>query len=536
MSNSPTLSRRSQLGELLVAEGKLSREELTAALAYREERGLKLGQALVALHLVTQQDLAGALRSQGRVHCLNLTPGIVDPDVARLLPEAMARQYVALPVHRVAGRVTVAMEDPAEEYDVDAIAVALGEPIFPVHADPERILDAVERIYQGALTRQRAAPDSPRFTLVRGPLPESDPDEAAAKLVRAALREACAIGADSFHVESTACGTEMSFRSAGVRTPAAVLSADWADACARALVLLAGGSPDTDRAAGFLDLDGLDFEIEVVTLAGVLGRCARASIRPKPVPFSLEHLPLAADDRASILAWLKARGLLLVVGPASTGTDALARELGARAASTGRRVYRLAFPGEVVEGVVAVARRSNADLASELGAIGDQRPDVVEVGRITGRSGWRAAMDLARLGALVIACVDEADGASAVAAILRAVDDPALVANACVGAVSLREVRLACAICRSIPGESSGVPTCAHCGSTGISGATRIAEALDLRGPLREHVERDIGAPGLRSAAESLGIETLESRGRDLVRRGLTSEREVRRAEAGWTR
>jgi len=63
MSNSPTLSRRSQLGELLVAEGKLSREELTAALAYREERGLKLGQALVALHLVTQQDLAGALRS-----------------------------------------------------------------------------------------------------------------------------------------------------------------------------------------------------------------------------------------------------------------------------------------------------------------------------------------------------------------------------------------------------------------------------------------------------------------------------------------
>ncbi len=530
MSNSPTLLRRSQLGELLVAEGKLTREELAAALAYREERGLKLGQALVALHLVTQQDLAGALRSQGRVHCLNLTPSVVDPEVARLLPEAMARQYVAVPVHRVAGRVTVAMEDPAEEYDVDAIAVALGEPVFAVHADPERIADAIERVHRTGAQSARSEADAPRFTLVRGPLPESEPDEAAENLVRAALCEALAIGADSFHVESTARGAEMSFRVDGARTPAALLPAEWAEACVRCLVALVGATPGAEHAAGTVQLGEQALELDVATIVGSHGTCARAALRAPASPVAIEHLPLDVEERATVRSWAAATGLVLVVGPARAGCDSLASELAERAATSGRRVYRLGSAGAPAEGIVAVSRRHGADTASDLRAIGDQAPDVVDAGPVAGGPAWRAALDLARSGTLVIARVEARDGASALATVLRAVEDGAAVAGACTGSVALREVRLTCPGCRSHAGEGQPARDCPQCGGSGFQGSARIAEVLDLRGPLREHVERDAGADGLRAAAVALGIATLDERGRDLVRRGATNEREVQRA------
>ena len=80
MKSAPsTVSKRKPLGELLVQMGLLTEAELDAALAFKRENGLKLGQALVALHLVNQSDLAEALRAQGTVHCIHLTPELVDP-------------------------------------------------------------------------------------------------------------------------------------------------------------------------------------------------------------------------------------------------------------------------------------------------------------------------------------------------------------------------------------------------------------------------------------------------------------------------
>jgi len=530
MSNTPTLIRRSQIGELLVAEGKLSREELAAALAYREERGLKLGQALVALHLVTQHDLARALRSQGRVHCLNLTPGIVDCDVARRLSEDMARQYVALPVHRVAGRITVAMEDPAEEYDVSAIALALGEPVFAVHADPERILEQIERIHGSAARAPAAALEGPRFTLVRGPLPAEDPDEAAAKLVLAALREARAIGAESFHVECTARGAEMTFRVDGARTPAAVLPADWAEVCARSLTRLAGASPGTPRATGSLQLDGEVFDVEVATLTGFHGPCARLALRARAASLALDDLPLEAEERASVRGWLAGRGIVLVAGPARSSCDELAADLAGRAAEAGRRLYRLGSPPEACAGAVAVPCGADGDQASGLRAVCDQAPDVVETGVVRDVRAWDAVIELARQGALVIARVEARDGADAVARLLRHADDPAAAAQLALGALSVREVRVACPDCRAASPEGPVASACASCRGAGLQGTTRIAEILDFRGPLAERIESDAGAGRIRAAARALGIPTLEERGRELVRRAITNERELKRA------
>ena len=66
----------------MVSTGAISAEDLEVALAYRNETGIKLGQALIELRLLDEAELARALRRQGRIPCVNLTPQIVNPSIA----------------------------------------------------------------------------------------------------------------------------------------------------------------------------------------------------------------------------------------------------------------------------------------------------------------------------------------------------------------------------------------------------------------------------------------------------------------------
>lgn len=512
MSNTPTLVRRSRIGELLVASGKLSPEELAAALEYCGERGLKLGQALVALHLVTQHDLAQALRSQGRIHCLHLSAAIVDGEISRLLPEGLARKFVAIPIHRVAGRVTVAMEDPGEEYDVDEIAVAIGEPIFAVHAEPEKILEAIARAWHQTNTAAVKSPEVPRFTSVRGTLPQDDPDLAALTLVRAALREAKSLGALSFHVEATSRGAEMSFRVGRARTPAALFPVEWTEACARTLLSLAGAKSSDERAAGRFELDGEALELDVATISSQHGRCVRASIRVPLAPTTFDDLELEIGEREGVQGWLAESGVVLVAGAAHSSADAVVADLTRRAARAGRRVYRLGSPGEPEEGVVHVRRGIRGDAALDLLAIQEQSPEVVETGLLTGRESLAAALELARRGALVLVRVEARDGAAAACELLAASTDRAAASTLLLGCLSIAEFR---------PDGPLNVAGMA---------SRRMAEVLSMSVNLRVVLQRETDAVSVREAVSVLGKPSLEARGREFVARGIATEAEIERA------
>jgi len=530
MSNTPVILRRSQLGELLVGEGKLSREELEAALAYRQERGLKLGQALVALHLVTQQDLANALRSQGRVHCLNLTPGLVETEVARLLPESMARQYVAVPVHRVAGRITVAMEDPAEEYDVDAIAVALGEPIFPVHAEPERILETIERVYPASSPPPE--PERPRFSLVRGPLPDAEPEEAADALARGALREAIAVGASSLHVEATARGTELSFRVEGARTPVTILPAEWTEPLVQRLLALAGVGAQAGSARGTCDVGGQRVTLDVVTIASIHGRCARAAIGSVELPRPLADGAFEPEELALIRRWAASSGLVLLVGREDCALTATTASILEHCANEGRRVYAFGDEARNPASAVLIARTADADLPWDLERLASQSPDVVDAGELTSSDDLRAAARLARGDTLVVARRSARDGSAAAQALAVHAGDPLTAADVLRGTIAQRTVRLLCQACRTSGADGPELGGCESCQGTGWSGRAVLHEVLDFEGSLRAPLERGSNAAAIREAAASLGFPSLSERGALLVRQGLTTRRELERALA----
>jgi len=101
-----------RVGEILVREGLITRDQLNLALHDQRESGTRLGYSLVALGFVKETDLTRTLARQYRMPAVDLSNFEVDPRIARLIPSEMAAKHLVLPLKRDGRTLTVAMADP----------------------------------------------------------------------------------------------------------------------------------------------------------------------------------------------------------------------------------------------------------------------------------------------------------------------------------------------------------------------------------------------------------------------------------------
>src|SRR5919204_4095151 len=102
LSSSPAMPggmrRARKLGEILVEQGLISREQLEQALFEQSRTDQLLGRILIDLGLVKESDLMAALAAQVGFKFVDLADTTIDPTAAGLIPETAARRYHALPV------------------------------------------------------------------------------------------------------------------------------------------------------------------------------------------------------------------------------------------------------------------------------------------------------------------------------------------------------------------------------------------------------------------------------------------------------
>ena len=91
------------LGEILVDEGLVTRDQLDEALKVRAERNQLLGKVLVELGLVREADLVAALAKQIGLRFVDLSDIMIDSSAAAMVPEQVART-VPGPADRLRGR------------------------------------------------------------------------------------------------------------------------------------------------------------------------------------------------------------------------------------------------------------------------------------------------------------------------------------------------------------------------------------------------------------------------------------------------
>lgn len=138
-------SRR--LGEFLVSRRVLSRDTLDELLAREAADGIHLSHLLVLDHIVSEQDLMAAVASELGVPFVDLAEQSILPDVWGIVPEDLARGYLAVALERRPTGLVVALDDPGEEQVITALEADLGEAVVPVVAVRDELVRLIEQMY-----------------------------------------------------------------------------------------------------------------------------------------------------------------------------------------------------------------------------------------------------------------------------------------------------------------------------------------------------------------------------------------------------
>ncbi len=153
MTDIQQAAKKMRLGDALIAEGLINEEQLQQALALQKKSGKRLGAVLVEMHLVTEHDIVQILSKQLKIPFIDLSNYLIDPVIAKLVPEHLAKRHMLIPINKVGNKLTVAMVDPLNIIAIDDIQLLTGLMVKPVVATQTDINKALQDAY-GAVAQQ----------------------------------------------------------------------------------------------------------------------------------------------------------------------------------------------------------------------------------------------------------------------------------------------------------------------------------------------------------------------------------------------
>jgi type IV pilus assembly protein PilB len=136
-----------KLGELLTKANLLSQEQLDEALKSQQEEGGRLGEVVVRLGYVTEEDITEMLSHQFGVPSINLSHFEIEPAIIKLVPGDVSRKYRILPVNKTGATLTIAMADPTNVFAMDDIKFMTGYNVEPVVASELSLRTAIDKYY-----------------------------------------------------------------------------------------------------------------------------------------------------------------------------------------------------------------------------------------------------------------------------------------------------------------------------------------------------------------------------------------------------
>lgn len=86
-----------KLGDILIKQGLLKPEQLSYALEEQQKKGGKLGEVLVVMEFVTDQDIASALSKQLGVLYASIEKGLLRPNLHQGLEKTYSSRLCQIP-------------------------------------------------------------------------------------------------------------------------------------------------------------------------------------------------------------------------------------------------------------------------------------------------------------------------------------------------------------------------------------------------------------------------------------------------------
>jgi type IV pilus assembly protein PilB len=562
--------RKLRVGEVLLEDGAISKEQLARALAEQKASGRMLGEMLVEQGTIGSQILVRALAKCLGMKGCQLRHGLMDPGLLKLIGDEEAQRLKVMPMFKVHGTLTVAMAEPQSLPTIDRLRQITNLKIRPVLALEGNITEFIKRYAGGdvdvdAFLTSLAESDVEvveRETVDEGPATDLDKMVAGSpivNLVNIALLTAVRDGASDIHVEPDKKGTRVRYRIDGVlrdlmKPPhgmhAAIVSRikviGRMDIAEKRL-------PQEGRVR--IVAEGRDIDLRVSSIPTLLGEKLVVRILDKAnLKVRMEDLGFRVESLIAFKRILEQpHGLALVTGPTGSGKTTTLYSALDLLRSPEVNIVTVEDPVEYqldLINQVHVNEGVGLTFARALRSILRQDPDIIMVGEIRDQETARVAVQAALTGHLVLATLHTNDAPGAVARLLDMDIEAYLLSSALNGVVAQRLARMICKSCATkyYPAEQvlhdAGLDDmtgrafkkgagCRSCHDSGFQSRLGVYEVMEISPSLRRMVHHGAPTHELRDKFTTDGGLTLRQEGVLLALEGKTSLEEIMRVTHG---
>lgn len=556
-----------RLGDLLIAAGTITPEELDMGLQRQKETKERLGAALISAGIITEAELIEALRLQLGIEYIDLSKTTIPISMAQVVPKNIAKQFQVVPVRMERDELYLAMSDPMNFYAIEEVKKAVRKKIVPMIATAEGVEHAILVLYgnEGAAraieAMKREAPteedngEEAQFT--GNILNDNINDAPTIRLVNSILERAILERASDIHIEPKEKELQVRMRIDGVLRKILTIPKNLQNSVISRLKIMSG----MDIAERRVPQDGRfnvknkkrEFDLRVNSLPTVYGEKIVARLLDKRAGYlTPDSIGLMGDNLKKYQRAIHCTsGVILIAGPTGSGKSSTMNTMISQLNTEEVNVVTLEDPVEYnIDGVnqVQINEKTGMDFANGLRAILRQDPDIIAVGEIRDGETAQISMRAAITGHVVLSTIHTNDAVGTIERLEDIGVEPYLIATALRAVISQRLVRRICPKCKKSYEATDeevrrlGLSTehkhifyrgegCADCFNTGYRGRIGVFEILEITPEIRPLISQQAGRPVIEQELASAHSEfkTLRENAIQLVEEGITTTEEVQR-------
>lgn len=564
MSIIATKFRTAPLGQQLTADGLLTNEQLAEALEYQTQSGSMLGEAIIMLGQLSAATLGPYLERMTGFPFVDLANCPIDDDLARSIPETLARHRQVLPFANFGESVQVAMVDPLDLKAVDDLRARLNRRIIPCLTFSADLADALNRIHDGKRKAQSVLDEiqstSPfEVDISVDELVGMADDAPIVRLVNSILTSAISSGASDIHIEPQEYLIRVRYRQDGLLYDQMTFPRGHLPAVVSRLKVMshldiAERRRPQDGRFSFRHENGSQYDLRLSLMPLIYGEKAVMRILEKTSTLATaEKLGFFPEQREAFESCIqRPNGIILVTGPTGSGKSTTLYAALNRINDSSRNINTVEDPVEYnLAGVnqVQVHHSIGMTFAASLRALVRQDPDVIMVGEIRDVETAEIAIQAALTGHLVLSTLHTNDAPGALIRLQNMGVEPFLISSAVVAVIGQRLLRTVCSACKEVQPamdamldafgitiQPGGPPPilatgagCPKCGGRGMRGRTAVYEIMQMSETLRDMTLKRSSGSQLRSQAIAEGMLTMRDAGLRKALEGATTLEEVSR-------
>ena len=559
-----------RLGELLLAAGTITQEELDRGLELQKTQKGRLGEVLIANNIITEDQLIEALQMQLGIEYVDLSKINIPTELASSVPKNIAKQYQVVPVRQKKDELYLAMADPLNFYAIEEVRKAVRKKVVPMVAHAAQVERAIQVLYgnEGAaraieeMKREQASGqggDTPAqdSSFVSNQIDDSVNNAPTIRLVNSIIERAINERASDIHLEPHETEMVVRMRIDGLMRTILTVPKDLQSSVISRIKIMSG----LDISERRIPQDGRfnvrvrdkDIDLRVSTLPTVYGEKIVARLLDKSGgKLNKDNIGLSGHDMETFEKMIKCRsGVLLIVGPTGSGKSTTMYAMIGELNKPEVNMVTLEDPVEYnIDGVnqVPINEKTGMTFANGLRAILRQDPDIIGVGEIRDGETAEIAMRSAITGHVVISTIHTNDAVGTIERLEDIGVEPYLVSSALRGVISQRLVRRICPRCRTAytPDEEEladlDLPYeeglqfykgagCPECFDTGYRGRIAVFEMLIITGRVRRLIAEGASRGEIEAELKKpeSGFVSLRENALRLVREGITTSSELLR-------